>query len=178
MSEPLKKTLSELTDAELEHYGSEINMIIEDLKGIDPASLSADQQENREQALQEALSLGYAFAIERIRRLVGKLENRVQPDSAEQAAEAAKHRHVFTLTFPGGQIAPLEVRGAADQEAARAIARTAFKQCRYEVIDGDQTNGHAECFHLWCSTAAQLAQPLHQYQAEAAHRRSQQEERA
>ncbi len=92
MSEPLKKTLSELTDAELEHYGSEINTIIEDLKGIDPAGLSADQQENREQVLQEALSLGYAFAIERIRRLVGKLENRVQlrqvaqaqPDSAEK----------------------------------------------------------------------------------------------
>ncbi len=96
-----------------------------------------------------------------------------------QATEVAKnHRHVFTLTFPGGQVAPLEVRGAADQEAARTIAATAFKQCRYEVVDGDQTQGHAEYFHLWCSAAAQVAQPLHQYQAEAAHRRSQQEERA
>jgi hypothetical protein len=98
--------------------------------------------------------------------------------TTEQAAaerQAASNRHVFTLTFPGGQIAVLEVRGAADQEAASAIAQQAVRQRRtisqsgeqvetpinYTVADGDATRGRAELFYYWCSAAAQERQPLH-----------------
>lgn len=34
----------------------------------------------------------------------------------------ATNRHTFTLTFQRGEVALLEVRGAADQDQARAIA--------------------------------------------------------
>jgi hypothetical protein len=101
--------------------------------------------------------------------------------TTEQApAAAAARTDTFTLTFPGGQIAILEVRGATDQEAARAIAQQAVRHRRrinqrgetietpinYTVTDGDATNGHAELFYYWCSAAAQECQPRHPRQPE------------
>lgn len=71
----------------------------------------------------------------------------------------AYNRNVFTIVFVGGQIALLDVRGAANVEEARHIARTAIKHCQYTVVDGDQSDGHAAYFYLWCSTAAQEVQP-------------------
>ncbi|MBA2676816.1 MAG: hypothetical protein H0U76_00215 [Ktedonobacteraceae bacterium] len=63
----------------------------------------------------------------------------------------ASHRHMFTLTFAGGQVALLEVRGAADREEAHRIACTAIARCQYTVTDGDQTQGHAHTFYYWCN---------------------------
>jgi hypothetical protein len=76
--------------------------------------------------------------------------------TAEQAAaerQAANNSHTFTLTFRRGELAILEVRGAADQETARAIAGSAFSNCQYTITDGDQTNGRAEYFYSWCREA-------------------------
>lgn len=67
----------------------------------------------------------------------------------------ASHRHTFTLTFAGGQVALLEVRGAANQEEARTIACTAITRCQYTVTDGDQTGGRAHIFYYCCSIQAQ-----------------------
>ena len=93
----------------------------------------------------------------------------LQIESAEVQVELARvrarcnayNRNVFTITFIGGQIALLDVRGASNIEDARAIARTAFKNCQYPVVDGDQSGGHAAYFYLWCSSAAQGMQPHH-----------------
>ena len=73
----------------------------------------------------------------------------------------ASNQNIFTLTFAGGQIALLDVRGASDIEEARALACAAFKHCEYIVVDGDQSGGHAAYFYLWCSSAAQEMQPHH-----------------
>lgn len=73
----------------------------------------------------------------------------------------ASNQNIFTITFIGGQIGLLDVRGASDIEEARAIARTAFKNCQYTTVDGDQSGGHAAYFYLWCSSAAQEMQPHH-----------------
>jgi len=62
----------------------------------------------------------------------------------------ASNRHTFTLTFVGGQVALLEVCGAANQDEARTLASHAIKRCQYSVTDGDMTNGHAHCFYYWC----------------------------
>lgn len=67
----------------------------------------------------------------------------------------ATNRHTFTLTFADGQVALLEVQGAADQKEAHTIACTAIKRCRYVVTEGDQTGGNAHSFYYWCSTEAQ-----------------------
>ena len=83
-----------------------------------------------------------------------------------QARIHAGNQHIFTLNFSSGQIAVLEVRGASDQEAARAIACKAIPNCRYEVVDGDQSAGRAMIFYEWCSSAAQECQPLYQHYKE------------
>ncbi len=83
------------------------------------------------------------------------------PQQAERDRLSASNRHLFTITFPtfpGPTIALLEVRGAANQENARALAWKAFKHCRYAVEDDDQTGGHSQyfyTFHTWASAAAQ-----------------------
>jgi hypothetical protein len=77
---------------------------------------------------------------------------------------AATEAFTFTLVFPRGYIAILEVRGAATQESARAFAEQALPMCQYIVRDGDQTNGHAEIFYLWCNAAAQEQPPHHSRQ--------------
>lgn len=71
----------------------------------------------------------------------------------------AFNQNVFTLEFVGGQVALLDVRGAANVEEARSIAQNAIKNCEYMVVDGDQTEGQAHSFSLWCSAAAQEMQP-------------------
>lgn len=81
----------------------------------------------------------------------------------------ADNKDIFTLCFADGQRVPLEVRGAANREQARVIAQQAVSRRKkitvsgdyvdepinYVVLDGDQTNGQAEGFSLWCSAAAQ-----------------------
>jgi hypothetical protein len=76
---------------------------------------------------------------------------------ATTAQEAAAGRKdTFTLIFPRGEIAFLEVRGAISQESARAIAEHAFTACRYAVIDGDQAAaGQAQYFYSWSCTSGQ-----------------------
>lgn len=80
-------------------------------------------------------------------------------ERAKPLASSAAHRHVFTLNFAGGQVALLDVRGAADSEQARSIAQQAIKRSRYSVTDGDQTAGRAASFYFWCSSAAQEVRP-------------------
>ncbi len=65
------------------------------------------------------------------------------------ARVSANNRHLFTLTFAGGQVALLDVRGAADQDQAHTIACNAIKRCRYVVTEGDQTGGNAHYFYYW-----------------------------
>ncbi len=89
-------------------------------------------------------------------RLRGEIAT-MQTELAQVQAELARcwarvhanNRHTFTLTFAGGQVALLEVRGAADREQARTIACHAIKRCRYVVTEGDQTGGNAHCFYYW-----------------------------
>lgn len=66
-----------------------------------------------------------------------------------RARISANNQHLFTLTFVGGQVALLEVRGAANQEQAHTIACNAIKRCRYVVTEGDQTGGNAHSFYYW-----------------------------
>ena len=66
---------------------------------------------------------------------------------------------LFTLTFVGGQVALLDVRGAVDSEEARAIAHQAIKTCSYSVVDGDQTQGRAAYFYYWHTREAQEMHP-------------------
>ncbi len=77
------------------------------------------------------------------------------------ASRGTENKHLFTLTFAHGEVALLDVRGAVDQEQARAIACDAIKRCQYSVTDGDQTGGNAHYFYSWCSV---------EVQAHAAHR--------
>ena len=69
------------------------------------------------------------------------------------------HTSLFTLTFVGGQVALLDVRGAVDSEEARAIAHQAIKTCSYSVVDGDQTQGRAAYFYYWHTREAQEMHP-------------------
>ena len=90
-----------------------------------------------------------------IARLQGELA-RVRAEIARARVRLfATNRHTFTLTFAGGQVALLEVRGAADQEEARTIAQNAITTSRYTVTDGDTTGGRAHYFYCWCSAEAQ-----------------------
>lgn len=74
----------------------------------------------------------------------------VQAELARCRAQiSANNQHLFTLTFAGGQVALLEVRGAADYEQARTIACHAIKRCRYAVTEGDQTGGNAHSLYYW-----------------------------
>jgi hypothetical protein len=93
--------------------------------------------------------------------------------------------HIFTLHFKAGEIAVLEVRGAADQDSARQVAQQAIKHRRhiglhgevieepisYTVSDGDTTGGRTEHFYLWCSAAAQEQQPHPAHSLKAQRRR-------
>ena len=100
------------------------------------------------------------YAQERA-RLLGEI-TRLQTDLAQVRVELARtwarvhalNKHTFTLTFAGGQVALLEVCGAANQEEARTLASHAIKTCSYSVIDGDQTGGNAHCFSYWCRSDA------------------------
>ena len=84
----------------------------------------------------------------------------VQLETAQTWAQVhADNRHLFTLTFMGGEVALLEVRGAEDQEKARLLAHNAITRCSYTVTDGDQTNGNAHCFYYWYSIEAQERSP-------------------
>ena len=74
----------------------------------------------------------------------------------------ARNIHRFTLTFVGGQVALLEVRGAADDEQARILAANAIKHCHYMVTDGDTTYGQAQYFYYWCSLESQVWAMNHQ----------------
>jgi len=103
---------------------------------------------------------------------------RMQTELAQEQAELARcwariyanNWHTFTLTFAGGQVALLEVRGAADQKQARALAQDAIKTCRYTITDGDTTNGQAHYLYHWCSIEAQV-EPRRREQ-EQMHRRA------
>jgi hypothetical protein len=73
----------------------------------------------------------------------------------------------FTLVFPGGLVAVLEVRGVADEEAALAIAEQAVRHRRRIsvlgdlieikapalVLYGDVSGGRAVCVCSWTCTA-------------------------
>lgn len=72
-----------------------------------------------------------------------------------RARLSAGNMHLFTLTFPHGEVALLEVRGAADSQQAHLIASTAITTCRYTVTDGDTTHGQAQYLYHWCSSEAQ-----------------------
>ena len=82
----------------------------------------------------------------------------VHPQTRSLLQEAPE-RYLFTLTFRGGQVALLDVRGAVDSEEARAIAHQAIKTCSYRVVDGDQTQGRAAYFYYWTTRAAQEMHP-------------------
>ncbi len=105
------------------------------------------------------------YAQERVRLLeiIATLQaelDQVKTELARVRAKAqANNQNIFTLTFIGGQIALLDVRGASNIEEARALAGTAFKNCQYRVVDGDQSGGQSAYFYLWCSSAAQEMQP-------------------
>lgn len=94
---------------------------------------------------------------ERVRLLdtIATLQTEIAQVQAETARTWARvrayHRHMFTLTFAGGQIALLEVCGATNQEEAHTIACTAIMRCQYTVTDGDQTQGRAHTFYYWCN---------------------------
>jgi len=102
-----------------------------------------------------------ARLLDAIATLQGELAQ-VQTELARVHARIhATHQNNFKITFAGGQVALLDVRGAANQEEAHTIACTAFKHCEYTVVDGDQSGGHAASFSLWCSSAAQEMQLHH-----------------
>lgn len=87
----------------------------------------------------------------------------MQTELAQAQAELARcwarvhagNTHLFTLTFPHGEVALLDVYGAANHEQAHAIAQDAIKTCRYTVTDGDTTHGQAQYLYHWCSSEAQ-----------------------
>lgn len=101
---------------------------------------------------------------DRLERELAAVQAEIVAVSAELAKVEARifadNVHFFTIvfpTFPGPTVALLEVRGAANQESARAIARSCFKDCRYAITDGDYTNGQAAYLYTWASAAAQEA---------------------
>ena len=75
--------------------------------------------------------------------------------------------YAFTLVFPSGLVAVLEVCGAADQDHARAIAQQAVRHrqtinvpgdqieipMNYIVMDGDGSCGRAACVCSWICVA-------------------------
>lgn len=107
------------------------------------------------------------YAQERARLLDAIATIQVELDQVQvelarvRARIHASNQNTFTITFIGGQIALLDVRGASDIEEARDLAHAAFKNCQYTTVDGDQSGGHAAYFYLWCSSAAQEMQPYH-----------------
>lgn len=68
----------------------------------------------------------------------------------------ADELHLCTIIFRGGQMILVEVRGAPNQDRAHSVVCTAFLNCEYIVLDGNQTNGRAvgDC-RCWYSSAAQ-----------------------
>ncbi|GCE32215.1 hypothetical protein KDA_76990 [Dictyobacter alpinus] len=65
----------------------------------------------------------------------------------------------FTLIFPRGEIAVLQVIGVMSQQEGRAIAASVLPDCTYEVKEGDISGGHAFCFYSWASAQAQEQDP-------------------
>ena len=82
----------------------------------------------------------------------------VHPQTRSPLQEAPE-RYLFTLTFAGGQVALLTVYGATDAHHARTIAGNAIAHCRYTVVEGDVTNGHAHYFYYWHTREAQERNP-------------------
>ena len=91
----------------------------------------------------------------RLLDVIARLQTEIAQVRVELAQTWARvrayNKHTFTLTFVGGQIALLEVCGAANQEDAHSIACTAITRCQYSVTDGDQTQGRAHTFYYWCN---------------------------
>lgn len=106
-------------------------------------NMTTHQQEERVRLLNEIARL--QSELVRVRAELARVRTRV----------FASNRHTFTLTFVGGQVALLDVRGAANSEQAHTIACNAIKRCRYVVTEGDQTGGNAHSFYHWCSVEAQ-----------------------
>lgn len=81
--------------------------------------------------------------------------------TAEQQAVVSVH--TFTLFFPDERLTVLEIRGAANQDCARAIAELSIRHRRtinlrgdqietslnYAVIDGDCSCGRAASYCSW-----------------------------
>ena len=68
------------------------------------------------------------------------------------AASSQQQSHsvaLFTLTFAHGEVALLTVSGATDAHHARILAENAIAHCRYEVVEGDTTNGLVHSFYYW-----------------------------
>ena len=79
-----------------------------------------------------------------------------QINSTETEATAANRpSSTFTLIFPDRAIAVLKVHGANNQDEARAIACGVLPGCRYEVKDGDQSQGRAAVVFEWTCTQEQ-----------------------
>jgi hypothetical protein len=78
--------------------------------------------------------------------------------------------YAFTLVFPSGLVAVLEVCGAADQDRARAIAELSVRHrqtinvhgdqietpVNYIVMDGDGSGGRAACVCSWICVAQEV----------------------
>lgn len=72
-----------------------------------------------------------------------------------EAIAASRHSYAFTLVFPGGATAVLQVHGETNQEEARAFACDVLPGYCYEVKDGDQSQGRAAFFSGWTCTQEQ-----------------------
>jgi hypothetical protein len=79
------KKLSELTDTELEQMYNEVEEVIEGLSAMDPAPLTEQAKQERQQYLSAALDLGEALELEQMRRLVAKVQRRVREMKAQTA---------------------------------------------------------------------------------------------
>jgi len=109
-----------------------------------PLTMQTTQQDQeRAQLLENIAALQIEFA-------------QVQTELAQTWARVyADNTHLFTLTFPHGEVALLDIRGATNHEQAYAIACNAIKTCHYMVTEGDTTNGQAQYLSYWCSSEAQ-----------------------
>ncbi len=74
-------------------------------------------------------------------------------DTTERAIPLGETPHTCTCPFPGGEIAVVNVYGAGNQRQAHALVACLWSpRCRYTVIDGDCTYGHAQPFMLFLSS--------------------------
>lgn len=124
-----------------------------------PAQAEAELQ-RLDRAIAQAEAELAQVLVKKIQHLHSELTQAETELAKIQTRLSAKNVHLFTLTFPGPRVALLEVRGAANEDRARALAWSAFKDCFYQVADGDQTGGHSQyfyTFHAWASAASQEA---------------------